>query len=244
MGSGYSIRAKGNNEAEVFLYEDVGQGWFGGISAKQFADDLKAVGKVDTIHLRINSYGGDVFDGLAIYRQLIDNKAKVISHIDGVAASIASIIAMAGEEIYIAEAGQLMIHDAWGITMGPADDMRRMADQLDATSGALADVYVARTKNPLAKVKAWMADETWFIGKQAVDAGFADTVAENMRIAAHADMSKHKFRHAPAALAVPAASETQEATNIIRPKFESARSSVATMAAKMALRSAKPNTAA
>jgi ATP-dependent protease ClpP protease subunit len=238
MGSGYSIRAKANNEAEVFLYEDIGQGWFGGVSAKQFADDLKAVGKVNTIHVRINSYGGDVFDGLAIYRQLIDNSAKVVAHIDGVAASIASIIAMAGEEIYISEAGQLMIHNAWGVVMGSSDDMRRMADQLDATSGALADVYVARTKNDIAKVKLWMAEETWFIGKEAVDAGFADTVAENMRIAAHADASKHRFRHMPDIPALAA-----EPSNIVRPKFDTAKSSLATMSAKMALREAKSPTA-
>lgn len=237
MGNGYSIRAKGNSEGEVFIYEDVGASWSGGVSAKQFADDLKALGKLDTIHVRINSYGGDVFDGLAIYRQLIDNSAKIISHVDGVAASIASVIAMAGSEIIIAESGQMMIHDAWGIVMGPAEDMRRMADQLDATSGAISDVYVSRTKNEGAKVRQWMADETWFIGKQAVDAGFADTVAENMRIAAHADMSKHKFRNAPAPVVIPAS--TSDAPNVVRPNFEKMKSRLAEMAARMALRSAR-----
>lgn len=124
MGQGYRISAKAN-EADVLIYEDVGDSWFGGVSAKQFADDLKALGKVDTINLRLNSAGGDVFDGLAIYRQLVDHPARVITHIDGIAASIASVIAMAGTEIRIAEAGFLMIHDAWGMQMGNADDMRR-----------------------------------------------------------------------------------------------------------------------
>src|ERR1044072_9600498 len=101
MGAGFSIKAKGNSEAEILIYEDVGEGWFGGVTAKQFAEDLKALGKVDTINLRINSAGGDVFDGLAIYRRLVDHPARVITHIDGLAASIASVIAMSGNEIRI-----------------------------------------------------------------------------------------------------------------------------------------------
>lgn len=234
MGSGYSIRNKGNSEAEVFIYEDVGASWFGGVSAKQFADDLKAVGPVDTIHVRINSYGGDVFDGVAIYRQLVENKAKVITHVDGVAASIASVIAMAGQEINIAEAGFMMIHDAWGGAVGPAEDMRRMADQLDQCTGAIADVYAARTKNAVPTLRDWMKDETWFTGKEAVAAGFADTLAENMKIAAHTDGSKHKFKHMPSMLIA----ERAGTTDILRPKLDTAKASIAAMGAKIAMRGA------
>jgi ATP-dependent Clp protease protease subunit len=167
MGAGFSIKAKANQEADVYIYEDVGAGWFGGVTAKQFADDLKAIGSVSTINLRINSAGGDVFDGLAIYRLLVDHKAKVITYIDGLAASIASVIACAGDEINVSEAGFVMIHDAWGVSMGNAADMRRMADLLDTTSGSIADVYVARTKNSAKSVRDWMAGETWFTGKEA-----------------------------------------------------------------------------
>lgn len=199
MGQGYRISAKAN-EADVLIYEDVGDSWFGGVSAKQFADDLKALGKVDTINLRLNSAGGDVFDGLAIYRQLVDHPARVITHIDGIAASIASVIAMAGTEIRIAEAGFLMIHDAWGMQMGNADDMRRMADLLHTTTGSIADVYKARTPNTPAQIKAWMAAETWFTAAEAIDNGFASVIAPNMRVAARVE-GKHKFRCVPAALA-------------------------------------------
>lgn len=200
MGAGFSIQAKANNEAEILIYEDVGESWFGGVTAKQFADELKAVGKVDTINLRINSAGGDVFDGLAIYRRLVDHPAKVIAHIDGLAASIASVIAMSGDEIRISESGFLMIHNAWGVAIGSADEMRAMAGLLDTTTAGIADVYVARTKNKQDAVKKWMDDETWFTGAEAVENGFADNVVANLRIAARVDGGKHKFKRAPAAL--------------------------------------------
>lgn len=200
IAPGYSMKAKGKSEAEIILYGDVGDSWFGGVTAKQFADDLKALGKVDTINLRINSAGGDVFDGLTIYRRLVDHPAKIISHIDGVAASIASVIAMAGNEIRISESGFLMIHDAWGIAIGSSADMRTMADLLETTTGSIRDVYVARTGNDDDKVKNWMSEETWFTAAEAVEFGFAETIADNLRIAARIDPEKHKFRKAPSAL--------------------------------------------
>lgn len=202
MGAGFSIKAKANQEADIYIYEDVGAGWFGGVTAKQFADDLKAVGAVSTINLHINSYGGDVFDGLAIYRLLVDHKAAVVTHVDGMAASIASVIAMAGSEIIIGESAQMMIHDAWGLAMGNADEMRKMADLLDMTTGSLADVYIARTKNSRKDIRQWMSDETWFLGQDAVDHGFADRVVENLKVAARLDPAKHKFRRAPSNLTI------------------------------------------
>jgi len=200
MGAGFSIKAKANSEADIYIYEDVGEGWFGGVTAKQFANDLKAVGSVSKINLRINSAGGDVFDGLAIYRLLVDHKAKVVTYIDGLAASIASVIAMAGDEINISEAGFVMIHNAWGMAIGTGDDMRQIADLLDTTTGSIGDVYVSRTKNDIKAVKAWMDQETWFTGQEAVDNGFADALVANLRVAARLDLAKHKFRNAPSNL--------------------------------------------
>lgn len=201
VASGYTIKAKGT-EAEVYLYGDVGDSWFGGVTAKQFADDLKAAGKVDTIQLHINSPGGDVFDGLAIYRLLVDHKARVIVHIDGLAASIASVIAMAGEEIHISESGFLMIHAAWAVAMGSADDLRTMADVLEKTTGSIRDVYVARTGKTEKQVEDWMDAETWFTAQEALDNGFVTDIADNMRLAARIDPAKHKgLKHLPDALA-------------------------------------------
>lgn len=217
---GYSIKAKGT-EADIYLYGDVGDSWFGGVTAKQFADDLKAAGKIDTIHLHINSPGGDVFDGLAIYRLLVDHKAKVIVHIDGLAASIASVIAMAGDEIRMSESGFLMIHNAWGIAFGSAAEMRTMADLLDKTTGSIRDVYVARTQQASDQVKSWMDAETWFSAQEALDNGFITTIADNMKLAARFDPSKHKgFKHPPAALAGT-------------PNLEGARQRIAAMKFKM-----------
>lgn len=202
MGAGFAVKAKANQSAEILIYEDVGAGWFGGVSAKQFADDLKALGDVKHIDVRINSYGGDVFDGLAIYQQLIRHPATIATHIDGKAASIASVIAMAGSEIHIAEAGWLMIHDAWGISIGNAKSMREMADRLEAVTEQLAGIYVARTGNDKAQVLSWMGEEKWFNAAEAIDAGFATAMAENLRLAAHAAMpTRFKFRHIPEQIA-------------------------------------------
>lgn len=222
---GYSMKAKGKSEAEIILYGDVGDSWFGGVTAKQFADDLKAVGKVDTINLRINSAGGDVFDGLTIYRLLVDHPARVVTHIDGLAASIASVIAMAGNEIRISESGFLMIHNAWGISIGQADDMRTMADLLDKTTGSIRDVYVARTGNEAAPVEKWMDEETWFTAAEAVENGFADSVSESLRIAARVDPAKHRFRHPPKAIAGT-------------PNLDAARQRIARMKTQLARRRA------
>jgi ATP-dependent protease ClpP protease subunit len=185
MGAGYSIKAKGNRSGEILIYEDVGAGWFGGVTAKQFKVDLHALGTLDTLDVRIASYGGDVLEGLAIYRTLAEHKARVITYADSAVASIASAIFMAGSERVIAEAGSVMIHDAWTITAGNAADMRKMADQLESTSGQLAEIYAARTGNSLDQVKAWMAETKWFYGQEAVDAKFADSVAANVRMAAY-----------------------------------------------------------
>lgn len=200
MGKGFNIKAKGNAAAEVYIYEDVGQGWFGGVGAKDFAKELKALGKVEQIDVRINSYGGDVFDGLAIYRQLVDHRAKVTTYIDGIAASIASVIAMAGDEIVVAESGFVMVHNAWGVAMGGPEDMETMAGLLRTTSASIRDVYIARTGSTDAAVSAWMDAETWFTGAEAVEHGFANRMSENMKAAAHLDPAKHKFRNVPAPL--------------------------------------------
>jgi ATP-dependent Clp protease protease subunit len=196
MGNGYSMRAAGSSAAEIYIYEDVGEGWFGGVSAKQFAEDLKALGQVQTIDLRINSYGGEVFDGIAIYRQLVEHPARIVAHIDGVAASIASVIAMAGDEIRIAQAGFLMIHPAQGGVLGSAVDMRYMAELLDKITASIMDVYERRTGADRTQIEAWVAADTWFTAQEAQAAGFADVIDENMLLAARADAEHHrdKFR--------------------------------------------------
>jgi ATP-dependent protease ClpP protease subunit len=225
MGQGYRVVAKAEEEAEIFLYEDVGEGFFGGVTAVQFKDDLKALGTVKNISLRINSNGGEVFEGLAIYRQLAEHKARVTAHIDGLAASIASIIAMAADEIIIAEAGFLMIHNASGVAMGEAAVMRQMADTLETVSGTMRQVYAARTGRDDAELKGWMDAETWFSGQDAVDKGFAHKLAPNVKVQAYLSpevRARHNFKHPPEAL-------------IGRPGFQAAKDRVERLGARLRL---------
>lgn len=176
---------KGNGSAEITVYGDIGPKWLGyDVDAKSFHQELRDLGDVSQIDLRINSFGGDVFDGLTIYRLLVDHKAKITAHIDGAAMSIASIIAMAADTIIISESGCLMIHDPWTIAAGNAAEFKEIAGRLEDTGAALVDVYVKRTGNDVARVRAWMAAETEFWGDEAVEAKFAEEVAPNLRIAA------------------------------------------------------------
>lgn len=179
------FKAKANKSAEILIYSDIGASWWGdGTTAKGFADDLKALGDVDSIDVRINSYGGDVFDGLAIHRQLVDHKATITTHIDGIAASIASVIAMAGSKIVISESGYLMIHDAWTIALGNAEELRGVADRIDATSATMAELYAKRSGASADVMRNYMREETWFDGPAAVAAGLADETAQNVAVAA------------------------------------------------------------
>jgi ATP-dependent Clp protease protease subunit len=215
--------ARGGAAADVFIYEDVGESFFGGVSAKQFASDLKGIGSIETINLHINSPGGQVFEGLAIYRQLVDHPARVVTHVDGLAASIASVIAMAGNEIRIAEAGFMMIHNASAIGIGDASEMRRLADLLDTTTGSIADVYAARTGLGRDDLLTMMNAETWLSAPEAVDKGFANEAVANLKVTAHAvDSEKHGFRHLPQSLLKkPLLDAAKERISLMRAKITS-----------------------
>jgi ATP-dependent Clp protease protease subunit len=191
---------KGSSRGEIWLYDQVGEGWFGGMSAKTFVAEVQKLGKVDTINLHINSPGGSVFDGVAIYNSLNSHPARIEVDVDGVAASIASLIAMAGDEIRMAANAMMMIHDPMGFAMGGAEDMRKTADLLDQIKGVIANTYAKRTGKKEADVMALMAEETWMTAAEAQDAGFADTVTEEQRIAACTGFDLSNFKRTPAQL--------------------------------------------
>lgn len=193
----YQILNKSNDRAEIHLYEDIGAGWFGGVSAKQFTDDIKKLGAVKSIDLRINSPGGSVFEGVTIYNVLKSHAARVTTYIDGLAASIASIVAMAGDEIVMADNALMMIHDPWGMTVGTAEDMRSEAAVLDTVKATLIDTYAKRTKQDKGKIAEMMADETWMTAAEAVELGFADGVSDEALMAACVDVSRYKYKHLP-----------------------------------------------
>lgn len=165
---------------EIVMYGVIGMDWYGdGITAKSFEKELKALGKVDTIDLRINSEGGSVHDARAIYNLLNQHSARVEVHIDSLAASAASFVAMAGDKITIAESGFFMIHNARMFAGGTAEDFEAAAKFLRTVNRTIADTYIARTGNSADKVQKWMDAETWFTGQEALDEGFASDIVKN-----------------------------------------------------------------
>ncbi|HGO5823379.1 TPA: ClpP-like prohead protease/major capsid protein fusion protein [Mannheimia haemolytica] len=172
----YSIQAKASNTAEISIFDEIG---FWGVTAQQFAKDLKALGNnLKQINLHIHSPGGDVFDGIAIYNLLKNHPANKTVYIDGLAASMASVIAMAGNEIIMPENAMMMIHKPWGIQGGDADDMRKYADLLDKVESTLIMAYVAKTGKSETDLAEMLKEETWLTGKECVEQGFADKLAE------------------------------------------------------------------
>lgn len=196
---------EGADEAEVFIYGDIG-GWWGGVSAEEFAKEVAAL-DVKTLNVRLNSPGGLVFDGVAIYNALARHPAHVVIDVEGIAASIASVIAMAGDEIRIAEGSRFMIHDPWTIMMGSADDLRAEAEILDGLKSDLIDIYAARTEQSREDLADWMTVETWLSARDAVDKGFADSMTpakKKEKKDAHARSAVLRtFRHAPQDLIAP-----------------------------------------
>lgn len=169
IGGRFTVRAEADR-AEIALYDEIG---FWGITADDMRRELDGIDAAEIL-LRINSPGGDVFDGIAIYNDLVDHPARVSVEITGIAASIASIIAMAGDDIAIAENGFLMIHNASTIVWGNRHDMRAVADVLERIDGSLAGTYAAHTGAAAAAMAALMDEETWLVGAEAVEAKFAD----------------------------------------------------------------------
>lgn len=213
----YRMLNKSSDRGEIWIYGIIGMDWFGdGVTAKQFATDLKKLGAVKDIDLRINSDGGVVTEARAMYNLLVEHPAKVNVHIDGIAASAASFLAMAGDNINIAEGGFVMIHNARGVTIGEAEDHRRMAEVLDQVNTTIVDTYAARTKQEPAKLKKWMNEEKWFTGTEAVENGFADRIVENKLKVAACIHDPTRFKNLPAVLrpnraAAVAALETMKA---------------------------------
>ncbi|MEU4590050.1 head maturation protease, ClpP-related [Micromonospora aurantiaca (nom. illeg.)] len=158
--------------------DDVIDSWGGywGISAKEFNQALAELGDVDQIHLHINSPGGEVWEGVAILNALRRHPAQVTAIVDGLAASAASFIAVGADRTIMGRNTQMMIHDAWGIGIGPAADMRDLADRLDKISNNIAGMYATKAGGELDGWRDLMVAETWYDAEEAVAAGLADEV--------------------------------------------------------------------
>ena len=178
-----------DNKGELFLYGDISSStWFGDeVTPRQFKADLDALGEIGELEIFINSGGGDVFAGQAIYSMLKRHKAYKTVYVDGLAASIASVIAMAGDKVIMPENAMLMIHNAWTFAAGSADYFRKLADDMDKVDESIMSTYIAKTGKELSEIKALMDAETWMTAQDAVGMGFADEIEKEKRLAASID---------------------------------------------------------
>ncbi|EEQ8235797.1 Clp protease ClpP, partial [Escherichia coli] len=171
--SWFRMQAGGQGEADIYIYDEIG---FWGVTAKQFVSDMNALGDITHINLHINSPGGDVFEGIAIFNALKNHGAAITVYVDGVAASMASLIAMAGDTVIMPENAFMMIHKPWGISGGDAEKMRTYAERLDKLESVMVPVYAQKTGKTTDEIAAMLADETWMSGAECLAHGFADQV--------------------------------------------------------------------
>lgn len=171
---------------ELLIYGDISDvSWWGDeITPKQFKEELDALGDVSQMNIYINSYGGDAFAGQAIYSMLKRHKASKATYIDGIAASIASVVAMAGDTIIMPKGSMMMIHNAWTFAAGNADELRKIADDLEKISDSVLLPAYARSGQSEEKIKELLAAETWLSAQDAVDLGFADVIEDAKQVAA------------------------------------------------------------
>ncbi len=181
---------KSENTANLYIYTDIkanSRDWFGKeikseTSAQAFRQKLDEMGDVNQINIYINSNGGSVFEGLGIYSQLKRHKAHKTVYIDGVAASIASVIAMAGDEVVMSNPATMMVHTAWSVVAGNADDLRKQADVLDKLTDSLKQAYLLRSGGKISeeKLTQLIYAETWLTAKECIEYGFADRLVEEI----------------------------------------------------------------
>lgn len=173
-----AVDVDGDGAPEILIYGYIGDNWLPeDVTAYSFVQDLAAINAPE-ISVRINSPGGYVHDGIVIYNALKDHPSRINVTVDGLAASAASFVAMAGDTVTMNRAAELMIHDAWGLAIGNAADMRDMAEFLDRQSDKVAGIYAARAGGAVADWRAAMETETWYSATEAVDAGLADRAVQ------------------------------------------------------------------
>lgn len=204
-------QARSREEAEnvINMFGAIGEDIFseGGVTAKRVSAALRSI-KSDTVTVSINSPGGNFFEGVAIYNLLKQDKRKVTVEVVGLAASAASIIAMAGDEVRIAESAFMMIHNAWGLVIGNATDMRDTADLFSKFDESMAGLYAKRGNMGEDEARAMMEKETWMTGKEAVEAGLADSLMDD-DYSEDKDNARAALRTVEAALAAQGMSRSE-----------------------------------
>ena len=188
----FTLKNQADQPAELLIYDVIGD--WAGVSARQLVNDLKELDNSE-ITVRINSPGGSVFDGIAIYNALRHHKAHIHVQVEGLAASIASVIAMAGDTVHMAANALMMIHNPFGWVGGDAEELRKVADMLDKTTDVIAQTYAVNSRLEVGEIIRMMNDETWFTASEAQEHGLVDVVEEAVQLAAHFDLSA--FNHVP-----------------------------------------------
>ena len=192
MRQWYRMEAKASNDnekvGEILIYDMIGKSWWDDntVSAQSFNEDLKALGDVSQINLRINSPGGDVFDGCAIFNMLKAHKARVVGHVDGIAASAASLVLMAADEIHMPDNSFLLLHEPSTIAWGTADTMLAAAADLERITSTLVATYANRSGQSVKDVAALLKEDRLMTASEAKDLGYADVVDEPVKMAAAA----------------------------------------------------------
>lgn len=187
---------------ELWLYDDIG-GFFGGITANDVRLALSDVKGSAPIEVHINSGGGDYFEGITIHSMLSRRAGTVNVTVDGLAASAASLIAMAGDSIEMAAGAQMMIHEVRAGFYGTSGEFRQMAATMDASNSDIVKLYSSRWTGTEEELRNALAEETWMTADEAITAGLADTTAERLAIAASSDLSRFNYRHAPVSITGP-----------------------------------------
>jgi ATP-dependent Clp protease protease subunit len=190
----HEILNAAGDEATVYLYDAIDS--YYGVNAEAFVKDFNAI-TAPTIHLRINSPGGDVFDGRAIATAIAQHKSNVVAHVDGLAASAASYVAIAADSVEMAPGSFLMIHNAWTFAFGNSEDLLSTAALLEKIDASLAADYSKKSGKAVAQIEQWMSDETWFTAEEAVAEGFADSIAEEQPEGVENAWDLSIFDHAP-----------------------------------------------
>lgn len=173
------VKAADDTEETITIYQQIGEDYFSeGFTARRMSAALRSIGKKKDVVVSINSPGGDFFEGATIYNLLREHEGKVTVKIPGLAASAASVIAMAGDIIKISEIGFLMIHDCWGCVCGNSQDLTKTAETFNVFDAAMADVYASRTGFDREEIIKMMDSDTWLNSSAAIEKGFADELMD------------------------------------------------------------------
>lgn len=202
------VRAEGSSDVTLYVYDVIDAWW--GVSAQEMAKTIAGIDASSTLHLRINSPGGDVFEARAIAAALRGFGGKTVAHIDALAASAATTVALACQEVEIADGGFFMIHNAWTYAYGNKSDLAETISLLEKIDAGIVSDYANRTGKTSDEIAAWMDAETWFTAQEAIDNGFCDRlapVADKKNTAGAKSWNLAAFNKAPKALTDPPQTE-------------------------------------